>query len=212
MDEGGVHVVAGDLRDGAHLTMFHDDGVTGHVAEALGVTLDSGVEDLGGIALGHAAGDDSSASVLPFQVDVHLGTGVLVAVGEQTFLDNQLGVLACLGLGVPLGVVHAADLAQIQGHGSTFLQVNDGLGVQDALASAGAFAVVLFGIGHLGVFAHVEGVDAVMLAVIAAAVVDATAGHDVHLSPFADEEVVVDPVSVSSTGMWTLPFLLPAAT
>ena len=55
-------------------------------------------------------------------------------------------------------------------------------------------AVVLFDIVNLRVFADVEGMDAVMLGVAVAAVVDAAPGHDGHVRTLADKEVVIDHV------------------
>ncbi len=69
--------------------------------------------------------------------------------------------------------------------------MHNGSGVHEPLASAFSFAVVLFHIAHLAVFPHKEGVDAVMLTVAGAAVVDAAAGNDGHVTVFADEEIVV---------------------
>ena len=59
---------------------------------------------------------------------------------------------------------------------------------------------MLFEVGDLGALAHVEGVDAVVLGVAAAAVVDAAAGHDLHLSALADEEVVVHEILDAGLG------------
>ena len=73
-------------------------------------------------------------------------------------------------------------------------EIYDGLRVQNALARAFALAVVLFDIVNLRVFADVEGVDAVVLGVAVAAVVDAAAGHDGHVRALADKEVVIDHV------------------
>ena len=50
---------------------------------------------------------------------------------------------------------------------------------------------MLFHILDFGVLAHEEAVHAVVLAVLAAAVVDAAAGHDDHVRVLADIEVVV---------------------
>ena len=55
-----------------------------------------------------------------------------------------------------------------------------------------AAAVVLFGVLDLGVLAHVEGVDAVVAAVLLAAVMDAAARNDLHVAVLTDEEVVID--------------------
>src|SRR5699024_11356704 len=61
-----------------------------------------------------------------------------------------------------LGIVDAGDLGGLHLNLGVFLQVDDGGGVHDLLAQAVALAVVLFHIAEPGVFAHKEGVDAVM--------------------------------------------------
>ena len=62
------------------------------------------------------------------------------------------------------------------------------------LAAAVALAVVLFDIAQLGVFGQVESVDAVVLGIAAAAVVDAAAGNDGDIGALPDVEVVVDQI------------------
>ena len=94
--------------------------------------------------------------------------------------------------GVALGGVDAADLGGIHLNGGALFQIYHGLGIHDFSALAVAVAVVLFAVLHAGVLAHIEGVDAVVAAFLIAAVVDAAAGHDVHIAVLADEEVVVD--------------------
>jgi len=78
--------------------------------------------------------------------------------------------------------------------GRALLEIDDGLRVQDPLAAAFALAVVLFDIVDLRIFADVEGVDAVVLGVAVAAVVDAAARDDGHVRALADKEVVVDQI------------------
>ena len=114
---------------------------------------------------------------------------------EELFRDHDLGVCA-LGhdLGVPLRIVHASDLTRQHCDLRALGKVDDRLRVQNALARAFTLAVVLFNICDLRVFLHVERVDAVVLGVAVAAVVNAAAGDDRHLGAFADKEVVIDHV------------------
>ena len=120
---------------------------------------------------------------------------MLLAVREQFFRDLHFGVRP-LGhdLGITLRVVDARDLARLHDDARAFFKVDDGLRVQDALAAPFALAIVLFDVGDLRVFADVERVDAVVLRVAVAAVVDAAARHDAHVRALADEKVVVDHV------------------
>src|SRR5699024_6059132 len=73
-------------------------------------------------------------------------------------------------------------------------QMDEGGVVHDLFAAAVALAVVLLHIAQPGVLGQPEGVDAVVLGVAAAAVVDAAPGNDGHVGSFADVEVVVHQV------------------
>ena len=200
MDELGVGVLGGDGGDGLDLGLPHEDGVALDVAEALGLADHPGVEDLDRVVLGHGPGDDPAGGVLARQDDVHLRLGGLAAVGEELFGDDGLAAGPYHDLGVALGGVHAPDLGGLHVDGGALVQVDDGLGVEDALAGALALAVVLLVVADLGVFAHVEGVDAVVLGGVTAGVVDAAAGDDVHVAVLADVEVVVDRLGEAGLG------------
>ena len=161
------------------------------MAEALGVAHHAGAEHLGGLVLGHRPGDDPALGVLTVQLDDHVAVRHLAAVGQQPLCDDGLGPLAADDLGVPLGGVHAPDLHRVHLDGGALLQIHDGLGVHDLLTPAVPLGVVLFRVVDMGVFAHMEGVDAVVAGLLVAAVVDAAAGHDLHIAVLADVEVVV---------------------
>ena len=118
----------------------------------------------------------------------------MAAIGHQLFVDDALSAGGHLHNGVPDGGVYPPDLGHLHGDGGALLQIDLGTGVQDALAGAGAFAVVTFHIADAGVFADVEDMDAVVLAGLTAGIVDAAAGHNVHVGILADIEVVIDHV------------------
>ena len=115
-----------------------------------------------------------------------------MAVGEQALGDDALGILAADDLRVALGGVDAADLHGVHLDARALLQIHDGLGIHNVFAVAVSLAVMLLGVVDMGIFADVEGVYAVMAALVAAGVVDAAAGDDVHVAVLADVEVVVD--------------------
>ena len=192
MDELGLGGVGGDGGDGADVGLVHDDGVALDVAEALGVAHHLGIEDLGGGALGNRPGDDSPLGPLAVELDDHVALGVLLPMGQEALRHHGLGPLAADDLRLAEGGVDAPDLGGLHGDGSALLQVDHRLRVHDPAAGAVALAVVLLGVLHVGVLAHVEGVEAVVAALLAAAVVDAAAGHDVHIAVLADVEIVVD--------------------
>ena len=136
----------------------------------------------------------ASSGAGPRAVEPHVvgAQGPLVTVGHQSLPHHQPGSGGQLGDGLAVGVVHALDLGHLHLHDAVFFHVNLGAGVQNALALPVAGAVVLLDVLHLCVFAHPEAVDAVVLGIRLAAVVDAAAGDDDHVAVLADEEVVVD--------------------
>ena len=194
VDQLGVGTVGGDGRDGLDAGVAHDDAVALNVAEALGVAHHHRVEDLVGTVLGHAAGDDAAAGVVAVELDTHIALGLLSAVGQQALGDHHLAAGFAEEVRLALGGVDAADLDRLHLHGGVLTQIDHGLGVHDVAAGlAGVFlAEVLFHIADLGIFADVEGVDAVVAAFVTAGVVDAAAGDNVHVAVVAHVEVVID--------------------
>ena len=180
--------------------MAHDDRVALHVAEAVGVALHLRIEHLHGLVLRHRAGHHLGLGPLAVEDDLHLALGKLLSVGEQALGDDGLRPGGALHPGVPLGGVHALDLDGLQLHAGPLLQIDDGLGVEDALAVAAALAVVLLGVLHVGMPAHIKGVDAVVLAALVAVVMNAAAGDDVHVAVLAHEKVVVNHVGQAALG------------
>ena len=195
VDEAGVDAVGGELRRGDDVGVVHDDGVAFGVAVAGGVAVDAADKILHGAILGNAAADDVGAAILAVEVHFKIGLGDLVAGGEDFFVDDEGGAVGEITGGFANGVVDAFDLGGFHLKLGAFGEVEDGGWVHDLLAAAVAFAEMLFDVFDLGIFADVEGVDAVVLAVAAtAAVVDAAAGDDGDVAVFADVEIVVDEI------------------
>ena len=192
MDQRRVQVVGFQARHRQDAAVVHDDGVALRVAGAGGVAHDLGVELLIGGVPGHGPGDHVRRGAGAVEL-YHIGAdGPLLPVGHEPLPDQELG--ACLQFrgGGADGVVHALDLHHLHLHGAAFVLIYLGARVQDALALPFPGAVVLLHVLHVGVLAHVEPVDAVVLRVLVAAVIDAAARHDQHVRPLAHEEVVVD--------------------
>ena len=121
-------------------------------------------------------------------------------MGQQLFDQHQLGTGLQLGVGVAHGGGDAADLAQLHFAEGALFHLHVGDRVQDALAVAGSFAIMLFHVLHPAVLANVEGVDAVVLGRIMGVVVDAAAGNDLHVAVVANVEGVVDHVLQARLG------------
>ena len=195
MDQAGVDAVGGELRRGDDVGVVHDDGVAFGVAVAGGVAIDAADKILHGAILGNTAADNVGAAILAVEVHFKIRLGDLVAGGEDFFVDDEGGAVGEVAGGFTNGVVDAFDLGGFHLKLGTFGEMEDGGWVHDLLAAAVAFAEMLFDVFDLGIFADVEGVDAVVLAVAAtAAVVDAAAGDDGDVAVFADVEIVVDEI------------------
>ena len=69
--------------------------------------------------------------------------------------------------------------------------MDDGFRVHDLLAFAVSVAVVLFYVADTGIFADVEGMDAIVLRTVVAAAVDAAAGDDDDVGSFSDIKIIV---------------------
>ena len=105
--------------------------------------------------------------------------GLLLALGEQALPNDQLGALFQGGAGLAGGAVHPADLGGVHLQHRVLLEEALGHRVDGADARALARAHMLFDVLDPG------GV---------ATVVDAAAGHNVHVAVLADIEVVVHQV------------------
>ena len=113
-------------------------------------------------------------------------------MGHQALAHHQARAGGQVGHRLAVGGIDALDLDHLHLHRAALGQVHLGDGVQDAHTQAVALAVVLFHIADMGVLAHLEAVDAVVLRILVAAVVDAAAGHDQDVAVVPDEKVVVD--------------------
>ena len=153
------------------------------------------MEDLLGLILRDRAGDDAAARIFAVELDLHVALGVLFAVSEKALGDDGLGALAADDLRLAHGGVDAADLYGLHLDARALVKVDDRGGVHHARAAAVALAVVLFRVAHVGVFANVEGVDAVVAALVAAGVVDAAARHDGDVAVVGYIKVVIHHVA-----------------
>ena len=184
-------MVGGQLGAGQHLGVVHDDGVTFGVARAGAVAVDAADELLHAGVLGHAAAHHIGGAAVAVQVHVEIRHRLLVAGGHDLLMHHQRRPCGQIAAGFADGVVNAGDLGGLHLHVGALAQMHDGGGVHHLLAPAVPLAVVLFHVAQAGVFVQPEGVDAVMLGVPAAAVVDAAARDDGHIAVRPDVEIVV---------------------
>ena len=194
MDQAGVHIVGDQAGVGNDRGVVHNDGVALAVTGAGAVAVDVAVELLHAAVLGNAAGHHVGRAVVAVQLNVKVGHGVLAAGGHNFFVDDKAGILCQIAAGIADGIVNAGDLHGFHLHLGALRQMHNGGGVHHLLAAPVALAVMLFDIAQLGVFGKVEGVDAVVLGIAAAAVVDAAAGNDGDVGAFPDVKVVVDQI------------------
>ncbi len=162
------------------------------MAGATVVALDLGVEGLAGLVPGDGAGDHMGAAVLAGKIHIKVGLGELVAVGHELFVDDQRGAVAEHRLGLAVGGVNTLDLGGLHLHVGVLGHFHHGGGVHDTAAAAVAGAVVLLDILDACALAHEEAVNAAVLAVGVAGVVDAAPRNDGDIAVGSDVEVVVD--------------------
>ena len=179
------------FRRGVHAGFLGDDGVAFAVAGAGRVPHNGGTVFLMGLAPGHGAGNQVHAGVLAGQGDLKVRPGDLLLFGEQPLPNQQFGVFAHLAPGDSLGAVHAADLRGVHFQHGILVQIGLRHRVDGAQAEALAQAHVLFQILHPGTLAQEKPVNAVVPGGFAVRGVHAAAGHDDHVRPRADEEIVV---------------------
>ena len=187
----GVHIVRLQRRDRQDASLVHDDGIALGMAAAGSIARDLRVKELEGIIPRHGTGDHVRAGALAVQVHHVLAGGILIPVGHQALPHHQLRAGGKLRRGRALCGIHALDLHHLHLRGAVLFHVHFRAGIQDPLAGAVAGAVVLLHILHLRVLTHIEAVDAVVLGVGVAAVVDAAARHDEHVRALADMEIIV---------------------
>ncbi len=149
---------------------------------------------------GHGSGYHVRLRAFAVEPHVVFADGPLIPVGHQPFPNRQPGVRGQLRDGGPLRIVDALDLDHLHLDAGSFLLIDLGHRVQDALALSVAGSVVFLHVADMRVLPHVETVDAVMLAVLVSAVVDAAPGDDDHVRVLADEEIVVDRFLQSAFG------------
>src|SRR5450830_711704 len=96
------------------------------------------------------------------------------------------------GLCFAQGIVNTADLDQFHLGVAVFFNDNYGPGVEDFLAAALAFTIMLFHVTQPGALADNEIMYTIVLGVTFTRVVDAAAGNDSYISSFADVERVIN--------------------
>ena len=91
VNQFGVDVVGFQSRERYHGTLFGQDGVTFGVTGALVVSDDGGLVELAGVAAGYGTGYQIHAGVFTVQSDHEIGICDFIAVGHQSFTDDETG-------------------------------------------------------------------------------------------------------------------------
>ena len=111
---------------------------------------------------------------------------------HHLFAHDKRCLVGKLCLCHAIGAVNALDLCGLHFHVGALGKLRDGGGVHGVFAVTVPLAIVLFDIFHTCVFAKVKGVNAAVLALGAAAVVDAAACHNGDIAILTDVKIVVD--------------------
>ena len=191
VNQRSVHVICSQLGACQHTALIHNNGVTLGVAAAGCVAVDPADVFLFAAFLGNAAADDVAAAALPVEIRIEFRNRMLISGGHDLVVYHQAGALCQVSSGLAQGVVNAGNLGGFHFHVCILPQMHNSGRIHQPLAPALALAVVLFHIAHLAVFSHIEAVNAVMLAVAGAAVVDAAACNDGDIAVLSDVKVIV---------------------
>ena len=182
VDQGGVNACGLELGCCDDNALVHDDGIALCMAPALGISGDVDDDVLLGFALCDTTAYDVADRAVAVEVDSDLGLGCLVEVREDLVVHDEGGVCSDLSLCDPVCVVDSGDLGGVHIHRGTLFEIYDGRGVHEPLAGSSALAVVLLDVLDLRILSDMESMDAVVLAVVAAAVADSAACNDYNVT------------------------------
>ena len=146
MNQLGFRAVGRNGGNGLDFGVTHDDGVTLHMTEALGIAGHLGIENLHGCILSNTSGYNSALAVLTVENDFHIALGKLLTMGLEALGDNGFRAGAAGDDSVALGGVNALYLGGVHFEECALFKIHNGLGVHYLLAVAVTLAVVLFDI------------------------------------------------------------------
>lgn len=165
------------------------------MAGAARVSDDTGTVGLMGIAARHRTGDEIDAGVLAIEHDFEIRFGLLIALGQKAFVDEQFGARADRRLHSAGRAVHAANLGGVHLEHRVPLQgARFGDRIDRPQTGAMAGPEMLFHIADMRAFRKEKAMDTVVSGSRGILGMHAAARDDGHVSAFADKEVVVDQV------------------
>ena len=197
VDERSVNACCLELRCCDDNALVHDDGIALRMALADGISGDVDDDILLGFTLCDAAAYDVAYRTVTVKIDLDLCLCRLVEVRKDLVVHDQGSVRADLCLCDPVCIVDPGDLGSVHVHCGAFFKINDRCRVHEPLAGACSLAVVLLDVLYLRILSDMESMDAVMLAVVSAAVADAAPCDDGYVTVGAYEKVVINALLVA---------------
>ena len=113
-------------------------------------------------------------------------------MSEKTLSYYQSGTCCqfrCIG---PDGRVNTLDLDHLHFHLAVFFHIYFCSRIQNTFSCTVTFTVMLFYVFNFRILSNEKSVDAVMLRVLIATVVDTTACYDHYIRVFANVEIIVN--------------------
>ena len=150
-------------------------------------------EPLQRFARRHRTGYDIRAAALAVHIHDEIGVRLLLAVRVKFFLDDEIRARFHRCARFAHRAVHALDLRGFHRHFRALVKMHHRFGVHYVFSVAVARTVMLFHVFHLGVFADIKGVHAVVTGndFRAAAIMNAAACDDNDVGVFTDIKIVI---------------------
>ena len=191
MDDCRIQMPGINLGDGSYLCMIHNDRVTLDMCVTFCISNCLWMEHLPGGSFCHRTRNNLRGTSLAIQIYFHIRLCRLLIMSHQLLQHIQFRSGTHVDVRLPHGRINTFYLCRVQREDRIIFHIDLCHRVQHSCAGSLSFSVVLFLIAHIGAFSHMEGMDSIVTALIAAAVVDPAAGYNCHVCTFRDIEIII---------------------
>ena len=152
------------------------------------------MKNLGRVSFSNRTGNNLGGRTCAIHTNLNIRLRFLLTVCHQTLQNKQLGICVHLHIGGTDRGIYPFDLHSIQSEYRIFPKFNIGYRIQDPASGSISFAVMLLFIMNIGIFSNMEGVNAIVTAFIASAVVDSAACNNIHVCTVFHIKIIVNQV------------------